>query len=55
MFKNFEIFFDKGVYDHDVLVDLVHFPEGGKMQIFKIRAVLQKKTSTDSESATSIT
>ena len=25
--------FDKGVHDHDVLVDLVHIPKGGKMQI----------------------
>ena len=25
--------FDQGVHDHDVLVDLVHIPEGGKMQI----------------------
>ena len=24
---------DQGVHDHDVLVDLVHIPEGGKMQI----------------------
>ena len=23
----------QGVHDHDVLVDLVHIPEGGKMQI----------------------
>ena len=25
--------FDQGVHDHNVLVDLVQFPEGGKMQI----------------------
>ena len=24
---------DQGVHDHDVLVGLVHIPEGGKMQI----------------------
>ena len=24
---------DQGVHDHDVLVDLVHISEGGKMQI----------------------
>ena len=24
---------DQGVHDHDVLVDLLHFPEGDKMQI----------------------
>ena len=25
--------FDQGVHDHDFLVDFVHIPEGGKMQI----------------------
>ena len=25
--------FDQGVHDHDVLVDLVHIPEGGITQI----------------------
>ena len=24
---------DQSVHDHDILVDLVHIPEGGKMQI----------------------
>ena len=32
-FKNIKQKFDQGVHDHDVLVDFVHFPEGGKMQI----------------------
>ena len=27
--KKFGNFFDQGVHDHDVLVDLVHIPEGG--------------------------
>ena len=32
--KNFELKnCDQGVHDHDVLVDLVHISEGGKMQI----------------------
>ena len=25
--------FDQGVHDHDILVDLMHVPEGGKMLI----------------------
>ena len=34
MLKNFESKnCDLGVHDHDVLVDLVHISEGGKMQI----------------------
>ena len=31
--KNIKKKFDQGLHDHDVLVDLVHFPEGNKMQI----------------------
>ena len=47
--------FDQGVHDYDVLVDLVHFSEGGKnANISETRAVLNKP-STDLESATSIT
>ena len=30
--KNFESY--QGVHDQDVLIDQVHFPEGGKIQIF---------------------
>ena len=31
--KTSKTIFDQGVHDHDVLVDLVHIPEGGKMQV----------------------
>ena len=31
--KNLNKNFEQGVHDHDVLVDLVHISEGGKMQI----------------------
>ena len=33
MLKKFRKFFDQGVHDHDVLVDLLHIPEGGKIVI----------------------
>ena len=33
MLKIFEKNCDQGVHDHDVLADLGHIPEGGKMQI----------------------
>ena len=43
------------VHDHDVLVDLVHISEGGKMQISPKLELCRANQRSDSESATSIT
>ena len=54
-FKIFEKKIELKNSDHDVLVDLVHIPEGGKMQISPKLEQYWKKPRSDSESASSIT